>query len=83
MDHAANELDQRIRVAAFDRHILGIRPDLVVEVRLDILHEVDGPMRKYGLKDMQGHRISLPHASRLRPRPEFLEERFALFQRAA
>jgi hypothetical protein len=29
---------------------LGIRPDLVVEVRRDVLEETDGPMLKYGLQ---------------------------------
>ncbi len=69
--------------AAFNRHILGIRPDLVVEVRLDILHEVDGPMLKYGLQAMQGSRIAVPHADHFRPNPVFLAERFTVFQRAA
>ncbi len=73
----------KLHHAAFDRHILGVRPDLAVEVRLDILKEVDGPMLKYGLQELQGSRIVVPHAERLRPRREFLEERFVLFQRAA
>jgi len=29
-----------------------VRPDLIVEVRRDILREVDGPMLKYGLQDI-------------------------------
>jgi putative restriction endonuclease len=73
----------KLHHAAFDRHILGIRPDLVVEVRLDILHEVDGPMLKYGLQEMRGRTIDVPHSGRLRPREEFLEERFDIFRRAA
>ena len=31
--------------AAFDRHVLGVRPDLTVELRPDVLREPDGPMR--------------------------------------
>lgn len=27
--------------AAFDRHVLGVRPDLKVEIRLDVLEEED------------------------------------------
>ncbi len=73
----------KLHHAAFDRNILGIRPDLIVEVRLDILREVNGPMLKYGLQEMQGNRIVVPHAERLKPRREFLEERFQLFKRAA
>jgi putative restriction endonuclease len=73
----------KLHHAAFDRHILGVRPDLMVEVRLDILREVDGPMLKHGLQGFQGQRIIVPHAERLRPRREFLEERFTLFREAA
>jgi putative restriction endonuclease len=50
----------KLHHAAFDQHILGVRPDLIVEVRLDILHEVDGPMLKYGLQEMQGNKIVVP-----------------------
>ena len=55
----------------------------MVEVRLDILREVDGPMLTYGLQAMQGRRIEVPRATRFQPKREFLEERFTLFQRAA
>lgn len=34
-------------LAAYAAHILGVRPDYVVEIRDDLLHEVDGPMLKY------------------------------------
>ncbi|MEW6665263.1 MAG: HNH endonuclease [Thermodesulfobacteriota bacterium] len=30
--------------AAFDRFLLAVRPDYVIEVRKDVLHEKDGPM---------------------------------------
>jgi len=50
----------KIHHAAFDRHILGVRPDLVIEVRRDILEEVDGPMLRYGLQEMNGQRLHLP-----------------------
>ena len=73
----------KLHHAAFDRHILGVRPDLTVEVRFDILREADGPMLKHGLQGFQGSRILVPHASRMRPNPEFLAERYALFRRAA
>jgi putative restriction endonuclease len=73
----------KLHHAAFDRHILGVRPDLIIEVRADILREVDGPMLKYGLQEMQDRKIMVPHTDRLRPRREFLEERFEVFRRAA
>lgn len=68
--------------AAFDRHILGVRPDLVIEIRRDILEEIDGPMLRHGLQEMQGHRLHAPRPAALRPRAEFLEERYALFRKA-
>ncbi|HET7415556.1 MAG TPA: HNH endonuclease, partial [Arthrobacter sp.] len=40
----------KIHHAAFDRGIIGVRPDYVIEVREDVLREVDGPMLKYGLQ---------------------------------
>jgi putative restriction endonuclease len=35
----------KIHRAAFDRGIIGIRPDYAIEVREDALKEVDGPMK--------------------------------------
>ena len=72
----------KIHHAAFDRHILGIRPDLVVEVRRDILEEVDGPMLRYGLQAMDGRRLVLPARVADRPAQEFVEERYEVFRRA-
>lgn len=40
----------KIHHAAFDQNILGVRPDLYVEVRQDILEEIDGPMLRHGFK---------------------------------
>ena len=44
----------KLHHAAFDRYILGIRPDLVVDLRLDVLREADGPMLLQGLQGFQG-----------------------------
>ncbi len=72
----------KLHHAAFDRHILGVRPDLVIEVRRDILDEVDGPMLRYGLQGMDGQTITVPRSPVQRPRREFLEERYELFRKA-
>ena len=72
----------KIHHAAFDRHILGVRPDLRVAIRSDILREVDGPMLKYGLQEMDGAAIVLPANASLRPRAEFIETRYELFLNA-
>jgi putative restriction endonuclease len=73
----------KLHHAAFDRHILGVRPDLVVEVRRDILEEVDGPMLRYGLQQLHGSRIIVPRSADLRPRREFLEARYERFRKAS
>ncbi len=72
----------KIHHAAFDRHILGIRPDLSVEIRADILIEVDGPMLRYGLQEMDGNKLYLPTSNQLKPGKEFVEARYAQFKRA-
>lgn len=68
--------------AAFDRNILGIRPDFIVEVRVDILREEDGPMLEHGLQGFQGKTIARPRSRDLWPRADLLEERYEQFRRA-
>lgn len=72
----------KLHHAAFDRHILGVRPDLRVEIRVDILEEEDGPMLEHGLQGFQGATIAVPRAAHNRPESRFLEERFEMFLRA-
>ncbi len=72
----------KLHHAAFDRNILGIRPDLIVVLREDVLREVDGPMLKHGLQGFQGSRILVPRREHLRPNREFLEERYEMFKKA-
>lgn len=73
----------KIHHAAFDENILGVRPDLLVEVRDDVLHEVDGPMLLHGLQEMNGVRIHVPRQSQARPDKERLEERYEEFRAAS
>jgi putative restriction endonuclease len=69
--------------AAFDAHVLGVTPDLEVEVRTDVLEEKDGPMLLHGLQGFHGVRVAhLPAARRLRPRRDFLAERYEIFKKA-
>ena len=71
----------KLHHAAFDANIRGIRPDYTVDLRLDVLEEIDGPMLKHGLQGFQGQRLRVvPSAARLKPNREFLEERYALFR---
>lgn len=72
----------KLHHAAFDRNILGVHPDLHVEIRTDVLEEEDGPMLLHGLKGFHGARITVPRRQPLQPRAEFLEERYDAFRRA-
>lgn len=72
----------KIHHAAFDRHIMGIRPDYVIEIRKDVLYEDDGPMLRHGLQGVHGAQILLPSRRPDQPNPDFLEERYEQFRRA-
>jgi putative restriction endonuclease len=72
----------KIHHTAYDTHILGIDPDLVIHIRHDILEEHDGPMLQHGLKDMHGRDIKTPRNPLLHPNPDYLAERFGRFQAA-
>jgi putative restriction endonuclease len=73
----------KLHHAAFDANILGITPEYRVDLRLDILEETDGPMLRHGLQGFQRALIWTPHAADQKPKPEFLEERYALFKKAS
>ncbi|WP_226900029.1 HNH endonuclease [Nonomuraea phyllanthi] len=70
----------KIHHAAYDENILGVRPDYVIEVRADILEEIDGPMLKHGLQELQNLRLTLPRRRADRPDPNLLEERYERFR---
>jgi putative restriction endonuclease len=72
----------KLHHAAFDVNIVGVRPDLVLEVRHDVLAEIDGPMLQHGLQGLQGNRLVVPHAVTNQPNAAFLEERYEQFRQA-
>ncbi len=72
----------KIHHAAYDRGIVGIRPDYVVEVRADVLDEVDGPMLKHGIQAVHGWHLELPSRTAERPDRELLSARYAAFSAA-
>ena len=72
-----------LHYAAFDCHILGVSPDSRVEIRLDVLEEIDGPMLRHGLQGFHGSALLVPSREQLRPDRRFLEARYALFRRAS
>lgn len=71
----------KIHHTAFDRGILGVRPDYVIEVREDVLKEVDGPMLKYGLQALHNSELLLPYRAADRPLKEASELRYQGFLR--
>jgi putative restriction endonuclease len=72
----------KIHHGAYDANIVGVAPDYRIHVRRDVLEEHDGPMLRHGLQEMEGITLELPRSRDLRPREEYLEERFARFRAA-
>lgn len=72
----------KIHHAAYDRNILGVRPDLQVEVQPRVLAEIDGPMLRHGLQDMDGVRLLVPRRRDARPDRDRLGERYLEFRDA-
>ena len=73
----------KIHHAAYDRHILGIRPDYTVEIHHRLLAEIDGPMLRYGLQEHHGRPLmTIPRVRAERPDPHRLGQRYALFRQA-
>lgn len=72
----------KIHHAAFDLNYLGITPKYKVEVRAELMEEIDGPMLQHGIKAMHGQSIILPKAKANRPSEVRLEARFERFIQA-
>jgi putative restriction endonuclease len=73
----------KLHHAAFDNFFIGIRPDYIIEVRNDVLHETDGPMLKHGLQGLHKSRLLIPRYREWRPSPVLLEKRWERFQAVA
>jgi putative restriction endonuclease len=69
----------KIHHAAFDSNIMGVRPDLSVHIRQDVLEEIDGPMLRHGLQGMHNMNLTPPRAREARPDTARLEERYSAF----
>ncbi len=72
----------KLHHAAYDAKVMGIRPDLIIEIRADVLREVDGPMLKHGLQEVNGLKLKTPRSVAKRPDPERLKVRFDEYLRA-
>jgi putative restriction endonuclease len=73
----------KIHHAAYDRQLLGISPDFVVAINHELMEEVDGPMLRHGLQEMNGRRLELPRRRSDWPDRDRLAARFDTFSAAS
>lgn len=69
--------------SAFDRQIIGLRPDYVIEVREDVRREQDGPTLVHAIQALHERRIYLPRRTHDRPDRERVEIRYERFRKIA
>ena len=69
----------KIHHAAYDRQLMGISPEYIVEINTDLLNEVDGPMLRHGLQEMHGRPLMTPTRRQDQPDPDRLEQRYSRF----
>jgi len=73
----------RIHHSAYDTDILGISPDLRVDLRADILAEIDGPMLRHGLQELHGQRLRVvPRRVAEQPDRGLLDRRWQRYRHA-
>ena len=73
----------RLHHAAFDRFFVGVRPDYIIEIRPDILHDRDGPTLKHAIQGLHHRRIALPRRKSNHPDIDLLTERYERFLQKA
>jgi len=73
----------KIHHAAYDTNLLGVRPDLTVDVAPSIRDEKDGPMLLHGLQEMAGAQLVVPRERAAQPDPERLAYRYEQFRDAS
>ena len=71
----------KLHHAAFDRYVIGITPDLLVEVRADVMAEGDGPMLLHGLQEFHRAKITVPGRVADQPDRDALAERYDMFRK--
>lgn len=73
----------KIHHAAYDQNILGIRPDLTIEIHHRLLDEIDGPMLRHGLQHHHDSNLMNTPARRAdMPDPDRLLVRYLQFKAA-
>ena len=69
----------KLHHAAYDKFIIGITPDYVIQVREDILEEEDGPILQHGLKGLHKTKMILPRSRNQWPNQDALAWRYERF----
>ncbi|AWB94146.1 HNH endonuclease [Aeromicrobium chenweiae] len=69
----------KIHHASYDSNMLGISPDYTVHVNRDLLEEVDGPMLKHGIQEMDKRPLTIPARRADQPDRERLATRYDEF----
>ena len=73
----------KLHHAAYDKNILGIRPDYTVEIHRRLLEEMDGPMLRHGLQAHHGRPLlQIPPRRADRPDTDRLMQRYQQFKAA-
>ena len=73
----------KIHHAAYDSNYLGISPDYIVHINHELLDEIDGPMLRHGLQEMNGRDLHVPRRNADHPDRERLSARFEDFTAAS
>jgi putative restriction endonuclease len=69
----------KIHHASYDANMLGISPDYTVHINRDLLKEVDGPMLKHGIQEMDQRALTVPAKRAERPDRDRLALRYKTF----
>lgn len=72
----------KIHHAAYDQNMLGVTPDGEVRIAVNLLREIDGPMLRHGLQEMDRRRLTLPRKRTDRPDRDLLAWRYEGFTAA-
>ncbi len=70
----------KIHHSVYDMNIVGVSPDYRIEVRDDILNEIDGPMLKHGIQALHNSSIILPYSKKSWPDKDRLSVRYEQFK---
>ena len=69
----------KLHHSAYDAFIIGVTPDYLLQVRLDILEEEDGPVLQHGLKGLHNLKLILPSLKSHYPSRDALAWRYDRF----